>query len=446
MTLVLSEKLDSKKIHAIRHGLKSTKSIFKNKTMFDANTEVLGRSKEASLLLSLLDYSSDGYLPSFIQVFGRSGSGKSTVVNLVCKELSDVFQYSSVNLRRTSTIFGCAQLILKEIGGGDVSKYSGINSALIKIEDTLRSILDKNNFFVLILDEFDAIFSDRRGNPSDFVYKLLSICETLKKENMHLCIVAISNRQIKEERIESRVISRIGSHDIFFDNYGKEDLYQILHNVSSNAFRKKVSDDVLMYCAEISSEDNGDARQALDLLRTAGDLCAGSITKDDVDKALSKIQEDTFVYAIKKSGINHRLAFVALARLSYLTDVKWHSTSSLYKHYVFISGKEHRKITYRRFFDILRDLEQLGICTAKTASHGRYGYNTEFMSAVPVETVRFLSESMWHEWVKSKGLKFLSKNGSYAVYGSSDDAKYEDVKTWQRYLGCEFFSKRARDL
>jgi cell division control protein 6 len=446
MTMVLSGKLDSRKIHDLRGELKSTKSIFKNKTAIDTSTEVLGRYNEASLLLSNLDYSVDGYLPSFIQVFGRSGSGKSSVVNLVCKELSDIFEYKFVNLRQTSTIFGCAQLILKEIGGGDVSKYSGINAALIRIEDTIRSILGKNKFFVLVLDEFDAIFSDKRGNASDFVYKLLNVCETLKKENLHLCIVAISNRQIKEEKIESRVISRIRSYDIFFEDYGKEDLYNILHHVSSKAFRKKVPDDVLRYCAEISSEDNGDARQALDLLRTAGDLCMGKITKNDVDMALAKIQEDTFVYAIKKSGINHKLAFISLARLSYLTDVKWHSTSSLYKQYVFLSEEKPRKITYRRFYDILRDLEQLGICTAKTASHGRYGYNTEFMLTVPAETVRFLKESLWNEWVDWKGHKFLTKNGFYAANGASPDAKLCDVKNWQGYLGNEFFTKSTSDL
>lgn len=26
------------------------------------------------------------------------------------------------------------------------------------------------------------------------------------------------------------------------------------------------------------------------------------------------------------------------------------------------------------------------------------------------------------------------------------DAKMYDVKSWERYIGCEFFSKRARDL
>jgi archaeal cell division control protein 6 len=52
-----------------------------------------------------------------------------------------------------------------------------------EIEKKITTALDlsKKNLFVLVLDEYDAIFSDSRGKPSDFVYKLLTLEEEMRE-------------------------------------------------------------------------------------------------------------------------------------------------------------------------------------------------------------------------------------------------------------------------
>ena len=53
----------------------------------------------------------------FVSVYGRSGSGKFTVVKFVCENLDDEnISYVFVNLRKARTVFGCANLILSELG------------------------------------------------------------------------------------------------------------------------------------------------------------------------------------------------------------------------------------------------------------------------------------------------------------------------------------------
>ena len=61
------------------------------------------------------------------------------------------------------------------------------------------------------------------------------------------------------------------------------DVAQILQDRAQKAFKKKIPDDIIQYCAEISSSEHGDARRVLDLLRVAGELSDGvKITKKDV--------------------------------------------------------------------------------------------------------------------------------------------------------------------
>ena len=67
----------------------------------------------------------------------------------------------------------------------------------------------------------------------------------------------------------------MGNSEVFFPSYTKDDISQILLDRSKKAFKKNIPYDILEYCAELSSSQQGDARRALDLLRVAGELCDG---------------------------------------------------------------------------------------------------------------------------------------------------------------------------
>ena len=104
--------------------------------------------------------------------------------NTACQNLSDRVSSAFVNLRKSKTVFGCANLILSELGSENLKSAQGLNMAVDCMEKRIEKILsDKNKkFFVLILDEYDVIFSDPRGRPSDFVYKLLTLEENLREK------------------------------------------------------------------------------------------------------------------------------------------------------------------------------------------------------------------------------------------------------------------------
>jgi len=72
-------------------------------------------------------------------------------------------------------------------------KLQGLDAVINSIQNLICNSLRKNSkrHFVLVLDEFDVIFSDRRGNPSDnpesWAEKMIYLLNDEKKsQNMGL--------------------------------------------------------------------------------------------------------------------------------------------------------------------------------------------------------------------------------------------------------------------
>jgi len=279
---VLPVELTKKKIAEIRKKIEQKNSVFDQKRYLDSMylpSKIIGRAAETEKLLSCMMSLRDGFVVPFVSVYGRSGSGKSTVVKFVCENLDDLISFRFVNLRKAKTVFGCANMILGNLEGKSLSSAQGLNKAVDCIQFQIENILkrEEKKYFVLVLDEYDVIFSDTRSNPSDFVYKLLQMEENLREKGIWVCMITISNNALQEYDLDDRVKSRMGSSDIHFMPYSEDDVFGILHDRAKKAFKIKIDGDVLKYCAKLSSSDHGDARRALDLLRTAGEICDDKI-------------------------------------------------------------------------------------------------------------------------------------------------------------------------
>ena len=87
-----------------------------------------------------------------------------------------------------------------------------------------------------MLDEFDVLLYDKRGKPSDFIYKLLVMEENLREEGYLMCIVAISNNVMSDYEIDDRVRSRIGTSEVFFEPYTQQAVLAILKDRATKAF------------------------------------------------------------------------------------------------------------------------------------------------------------------------------------------------------------------
>ena len=363
-------------------------------------SNIIGRKEQAEQLLQHIESLRQGFVVSNISVYGRSGSGKSTVVRFVCQNIDDLAATAFVNLRKTRTVFGCANLILSELGSESLKSADGINKVVDKMRERIEEILvsEAKKFLILVLDEYDVIFSDKRGKTSDFMYKLLILEENLREKDLWLCIITISNNSLSDYELDDRVKSRMGNAEVFFPPYSNGDVTEILQDRAKKAFAKKVDDKIIQYCAKLSSQDHGDARRALDLLRVSGELCDGKkITISDVDKAQEKLQKDRVELIVSSASYHLRAVIGAICVNLLYSETGWTATSEIYEKYQNTLQKETKPLSYRRIVDLLVELENTGLVTSRTISRGRGGYGTEYKLKFSPDMVGPLVDKKWWE-------------------------------------------------
>jgi len=415
--------LDKQDLERISAEVEEENILFANKALLEnliVPSKIIGRENKAKEVVRLLLGYKQGLVVPFVSVFGRSGSGKSTVVRFVCENLDEEkISCAFVNLRKAKTVFGCANLILRELGQPSLKSAQGINIAIENISNAIESVLKEGweekekkkkkkskKLFVLVLDEFDVLLFDKRGKPSDFIYKLLVMEEKLREKGFLMCTIAISNNVMTDYEIDDRVRSRIGTAEVFFEPYTRQAILEILEDRATKAFSEPVGSMILEYCADKSSEEHGDARRAVDLLRVAAEIAAKrgeKISKKHVDAAVDKLQKDRVSIVLSSASFNLKLTAAGLARITYLTQEVWHSTSTLYNQYRHIIGQDTKPLTYRRISELLTELENMGLVISHTSSKGRHGYGSQYKLVVPPEAVgKVCFPDWWSNLVQRK--------------------------------------------
>lgn len=359
---------------------------------------LVGRENETRQIVRYLLGYRQGHVVPLISIFGRSGTGKSTLVRFVCNNMPDI-QMCFANLRKAKTVFGAANLIMAELGQPNLKSAQGMNNAIEIIQNSIIGAMTSKKLFVLVLDEFDVMFYDKRGNPSDFVYKLVEMQSEITSKGYLMCIITISNNVIADYELDDRVRSRIGTSEVFFAPYSREDILEILRQRAKEAFGKKIDDSVLNYCASLSHLEHGDARRAVDLLRVATELAAlegKPVEKTHVDSATERLQQDRITQMLSTLSYHAKVACMVIAMKTYGLDEEWHYTSTIYEKYQSLLQKETKPLTYRRFSEILKDLENTGLISSQTGSRGRGGYGSRFkLNNTPELVGRAINAEFW---------------------------------------------------
>jgi len=432
-------------IKSIIKKIEKQGSIFSDKTQLDSNLvpeNIQGREIHVEYLVKLLLQYRQGYITPVISVYGRSGSGKSTVVRFVCDGLDEI-SYRFVDLRKSRTIFGAANLILGELGQPNLKSANGLGQAVQKIEEGIADVLKKDGkkLFVLVLDEYDTIFYDKRNRPSDFVYKMLVLEENLKSQGFLVCIITISNNVLYDYELDDRVRSRIGNTEVFFEPYRKEMVLDILRKRASLAFAKKIDGSILEKCAGISSSEHGDARRAINLLRTAAELASGKgkdVSLEHVNLAHDKLERDRTEVVLRYSSLHMKNLCTALARLSYLTDQEWYATSRIYHQYQKICVKSispSEPLGYRRVSELLTELENTGMIVSQSKSRGRYGYGRSYKLTVdPVTIGKTISPEWWKHIEEAKENRGSMKSTQFKYLPDHKWEKVQEDQAWNNFV------------
>jgi cell division control protein 6 len=425
--------------------LLSGEPIFENKEVLRPSYtphELPHRKDQINNMATILVAALRGETPSNILIYGKTGTGKTASAKFVSKELESTSQKYDVpcnveyiNCEVTDTQYRVlAQLANKFIESNrewitdrieeleTLREEAAADSARIvetefeapeEIEARVEELEDDrdgmesvpmtgwptdrvyNTFFdavdyeervvVIMLDEIDKLV-EKSGD--DTLYNLSRMNSEL--DNSRVSIIGISNDLKFTDFLDPRVKSSLGEEEIVFPPYDANQLRDILQHRAEVAFKTDaLSDDVIPLCAAFAAQEHGDARRALDLLRTAGELAerdqAEGVSEGHVRKAQEKIELDRVVEVVRTLPTQSKLVLFSIISLE-KNGVHNINTGEVYNIYKRLCDEiDADVLTQRRVTDLISELDMLGIVNAVVVSKGRYGRTKEISLSVPID-------------------------------------------------------------
>jgi len=255
-----------------------------------------------------------------------------------------------------------------------------------RVYSTFFDAVDYNERVVVImLDEIDKLV-EKSGD--DTLYNLSRMNSELT--NSRISIMGISNDLKFTDFLDPRVKSSLGEEEIVFPPYDATQLRDILQHRADVAFKPEaLTSDVIPLCAAFAAQEHGDARRALDLLRTAGELAERSqadlIEENHVRQAQDKIELDRVVEVVRTLPTQSKIVLFSIILLE-KNGVHNINTGEVFNIYKRLCEEiDADVLTQRRVTDLISELDMLGIVNAVVVSKGRYGRTKEMGLSVPLE-------------------------------------------------------------
>lgn len=338
------------------------------------------RTAQIERIASIISSALNGDKPSNIMVYGKTGTGKTAVLNYIGKELrkadenEEKCKYIYVNCEIVDTPYSVLFNIGNQIIVEDSRRIPFTGWSFEKVySEIVNYINNMNKVFIVVLDEIDKLI-DRKGD--DVFYYLAKINENL--ESSKVSLIGISNNMKFMELLEPKAKSRLGGESVIFPPYSKDELEDILRERVKEAFDKNVIEDsVISYCASIGAKVDGDARVAIDLLKTAADIAERNgdekVQEAHVKSAKNSIEFDIVSEAIKTLPPQSKLVLIAVIK-NVESGNSSMTTGDVYKAYQSLCGMIGTSVlSQRRIGDLIGELDSLGLITASIRSFGRAG-------------------------------------------------------------------------
>lgn len=383
--------------------LRSTMSIFKgvNDKIFTKRVvlstkytpgHLIGRDKEIRQLASLFAPALNGDEPDNAFIYGKTGVGKTATAKYVLLELDQEVKTAKAPVK--SVFVNCNQIntttkILKRICNVIAPEVEVPSMGLATSEyyQRLWNILNEfKGITIIVLDEVDKL------DDENLLYNLPRASENLDITDGFVSILGISNDLTYKEHLDARTLSSFGDKEFVFAPYDANQLREILDERAKEGFKEGVLDDtVIPLCAALAAQEHGDARKALMLLRSAGEVAVerGSdcVVESDVREAQTRLESDKIVETIKTLPYHQRLVLYVIAS----NDAKEIGTNDIHEQYTAMCEESGTTpLSKARISSLISELDMLGLISARKFYRGRYGRIRLVASNISKEKVRGL--------------------------------------------------------
>jgi orc1/cdc6 family replication initiation protein len=381
-----------------------TETIFQNKEVLTEEydpEEILERDEEIQQYRDALKDVLFGRTPENIFVYGKAGLGKTAVTNymmdalqeeVASREEADDLHVHSVNCNR-STIFQVVRLLVNELRRPSDDDFPKRGLGTSDAFEALYTELDRvAGTHLFIFDEIDHL-----DDVNTLLYELPRARANDHIAHARVGVIGISNNYTFREGLSPKVKDTLMETEISFSPYDAHALKTILHHRAKAALMDDSYDEAaIAKSAALAARDTGSARQAIDLLREAGNLaeCDESyyITESHIDDAREAVQRGRLSDKIRDQTTHAQLVLETIALLEEegRTPTRSKEIQALYESVAPRRGVEPLT-TLKSIQSHLSDLNMLGFLKHTERNEGLSGgyyheYELDLEPSVVIET------------------------------------------------------------
>lgn len=314
IVVVMPDTVESDESNLANMVRSDSKAIFNDKVLLEPSrivkdNRIVGREDQKRQMVEMIRPIMQGSSPPNILAYGPSGTGKSLITQRVLQEFNTALSERGedmaiieVNCRWIKTLHQAAMKIsesVEALDNVDTAINSNGKSTRQVFTESFKVLEDNYDCCVFVVDEVDTLRNpnskpDEEKPFSSLLYILTRIDELVGM--YRTSVVALTNNPDFMDDVDGRAESSFNPRNILFSDYDSNQLQAILRK-REDAFHDDVlSDDVIPLSSALAARNNGDARKAIDLIRTAGEIAiretSSMVTDEYVYEAQDEVEKD----------------------------------------------------------------------------------------------------------------------------------------------------------
>ncbi|SNZ15266.1 cell division control protein 6 [Natronoarchaeum philippinense] len=364
----------------------TSQNIFTDRDVFDVEgfqpAELIEREDQIDEYASALEPVLNGWNPNNIFIYGKTGTGKTATTQYLLEWLrKDIAEHTAehgtdidlsiiyLNCEALTSSYQIAVELLNELRD-EHNQVATRGHAPSDIYNWLFEELDATGGVTLVvLDEIDNV-----GEDDTVLYKLARP----EIEDATLGVIGISNDFSFRDELSAKVRDSLCEKEILFPAYESDELREILRQRAENGLREDAYDNAsIALSAAYAAQDKGSARQAIDIMREAGDIArredAETITEAHVEAAKGIVERGRVSEMIGGLSPHGKYALHALATADREGETPIR-TKDLYEIYGIVCDQHATDpLSDRALRDHLSELDLIGLATINRKNAGRAG-------------------------------------------------------------------------